>query len=67
MLTLQRETGQGPGSFGELAGMELLDDAQLELTVGGALVLAALYVMGAIGGVLILGVVVGAGIYILTH
>jgi hypothetical protein len=67
MLRLQNEAGSGLGSIEGVAGLELLDEAELRATVGGAWFLPALYVAGAIGGVLIFGIVVGAGIYILTH
>jgi hypothetical protein len=67
MQALNRETPAGLGSVVEGIGLELLEDRQLLELAGGTMFVAALWVMGGIGGALAVGVILGACLYIFTQ
>lgn len=65
MYALTLEAPSGIGSIGEMAGLELLGASEMEETIGGSMLMAGLGVAAGIGGALLIGVVVGASLYIL--
>jgi hypothetical protein len=66
MHALMLEPEPGLGMMSE-AGLEPLDDRELGELTGGSLFVAALWVAGGIGGLLVAGVIVGAAVYVFTH
>ena len=66
MLALNVQTVPGLEGIGEIAGLELLSEDEMQEVVGGGMFAAALWVAAGLGGALAVGVIIGASLYILT-